>query len=348
MSIRTKKMSKPLFSFIVLCLSFFSVTGQETPIDPVRYFDENSRWYNEFTEHWFYFFDISNEDVRTSIKHWSEIGDDLKTNSNSSEGTYSNGGETHGDYLRWSEKRGFVWLKVNKCQGGPMKIIRGRVIRDGQSFRFKPTQVFGESKGHGNHGTQISEVEFFPVKWRKADYLIQKNSLANFADYTAGLNPETSGLFDEGWYFSKLFQDHKGSVNERPIFPRGYEKLVKAPIKTSILRVGKPYRRSKPLVRDDDGLEIDESHDDQITEVKIKGGKSVGIYPGVLIRFLNKPDDYRVDGVVVTKVFESYSIAEYITDIPKLNCKKSDFANCEPEEKRRLKVGLKLSTTGEW
>jgi hypothetical protein len=47
-------------------------------------------------------------------------------------------------------------------------------------------------------------------------------------------------------------------------------------------------------------------------------------------------------------VFGRYSMGEYTKDIPKKNCQKSDFENCEVEEGRVLKIGQRLSTTGEW
>lgn len=124
------KSRKIIFTLLILlscCQFVFGQNGLAT-VDAVKYFDENKRWYNNFTEHWFNFFDIPEEEIRNAIIHWEQIGEDLKNSANEGEGTYGNGGDTHGDFLRWSEKSGFVWLNVNKCNGGPMKITRGRVL----------------------------------------------------------------------------------------------------------------------------------------------------------------------------------------------------------------------------
>ncbi|HLM61969.1 MAG TPA: hypothetical protein VK308_14280 [Pyrinomonadaceae bacterium] len=329
------------------CQFVFSQNGAAT-VDAVRYFDENKRWYNNFTEHWFYFHDIPEEDIRSSIIYWEQIGEDLKTSVNRGEGTYGNGGETHGSYFRWSEKSGFIWLTVNKCIGGPMKITRGRVSVTPISVKFIPERTVGDSSHHGKHVAEQKEIEFLFVKWREADFLIQPGMLSNFADYTAGLNNATSGIYDEGRYFSKVSQKHVGSANELPIFPAGYEKYVKKPFKATIISIGKSYRRTKPKEVDGDGKAVEQNYDDLVTEVKIDIGKPSGIASDTFIRFLIENDDYTFDGIIVKKVFDKYSIGEYTKDIPKKNCQKSDYENCEAEAGRALKTGQKLTTTGEW
>lgn len=345
---KLKKIASVILILLSGCQFVFSQKGASTD-DAVKYFDENKRWYNDFTEHWFNFFDIPEEEVRNAIIHWEQIGEDLKISANESEGTYGNGGDTHGDYLRWSEKSGFVWLNVNKCNGGPMKITRGRVSITQSSVRFIPEKVVAASFQHGNHNSNPEENEFLFVKWRKADFLVQSKNIKNFADYTAGLNPSASGFYEGGaWYFSKVLQGYVGSANELPVFPAGYEKYVKKPFRATIISIGKSYRRTKPKEVDEDGKGIEQSYDDLVTEVKIDIGKSSGIAPGTLIRFLIENDNYTFDGIVVKKVFDKYSVGEYTTDIPKKNCQKNDYENCEAEEGKVLKVGQKLTTTGEW
>lgn len=340
-----------VFLTLILLFSFsvFATAQDKEPVDGIKYFNETKRWYNEFTEHWFYFFDISEEEIRDSIAHWDRIGEDIRNSTNRAEGTFGNGGDTHGDYLRWSEKSGFIWLNVNKCNGGPMKITRGRVSLTQSSVKFIPEKVLGGTSSHGNHNNGSSQQEFLFVTWRKADFLIQEKYITDFANYAAGLNLASSDFYDEGRYFSKVLQDYSGSVNELPIFPVGYEKFVKSPLRTTILSIGKSYRRSKPKELYDDGTAIEQNYDDLVTEVKVNLGKSSGVSRETLLRFLvENEDDYSTDGVVIKKIYPNYSTGEYVIDIPKRNCKKSEYETCEFEPGRTLKVGLKLSTTGEW
>ncbi len=333
---------------LLSCLAILAHGQVKSPVGGIPYFDETKRWHNEFTEHWFHFFDIPEEEIRAAIIHWEQIGDDLKNTTNAAEGTYGNGGETHGDYLRWSEKSGFILLNVNKCNGGPMRITRGKVVVSQSSVGLVPEKVVGSSGQHGNHGSGATLQEFLIVSWRKADFLIQKGSIADFASYTAGLSPKNSGFYDEGRYFSKVLQGYNGSANELPKFPIGYETYVKQPFKASIVSIGKSYRRPKATEVDEGGKPVEENYDDLVTEVRINVGKSSGITAGVFMRFIAENDDYTVDGVVVKKIHNGYSIAEYTVDIPKKNCRKTDFESCESEPGRPMTIGQKLSTTGEW
>ena len=316
--------------------------------EALKYFDENKRWYNEFTEHWFYFFDISEEEIRDSISLWEEIGEDLANSTNKLEGTYESGDTIHGSYLRWSEKSGFVWLVVNKCNGGPMQIIEGRVLVTPISVKFIPEKTKGGSSSHSHHNSKAQDREYLFVKWRDVGHLIEPEDISKFADYTAGLNYSTIEAYENSLaFFSKVLQPYKGSANELPVFPAGYESFVKKPFQGKIISIGKTYRRAKPEQLDDEGKPFEENYDDLVTEVKLDIGKSSGITPGVFIRFAVGKDDYTNEGLVIKKVFDKYSIAEYKKNIPKKDCRKGEYETCEAEEGRKLNTGQKFSTTGE-
>lgn len=341
------KFMKLKISFLLLLslLGWQSIFAQTTAVDGVKYFDENKRWYNDFTEHWFQFYDIPESDVREAIVHWEQIGDELKSSADENQGTYENGMDTHGDYIRWSAKSGFVWLVVNKCNGGPVKITRGKVLITQSAVKLIPEKVLISNFPHGNHQSNLKETEFLFVKWRGANFLIEPSAILNFADYTAGLNPSTS-CFQEGGacYFSKVRQNYSGPEYELPIFPAGYEKLVKKPFTAKIISIGKPFRRTLPKEFDEQGKEIEQNYDELVTEVKIDLGKSTNIISGIDLRFLPENDNYTYEAVTVTKVYDKYSVAEYTLSIPSINCKKSDVENCEAENGKNLKVGQVVST----
>lgn len=344
------------FFFLILVLFFalqnsFGQSVQNTEVDALKYFDENKRWYNEFTEHWFNFYDIPESEIRDSIAQFDKIGKDLRNPENEWEGTYGNGGDTHGSYLRWSEKNGFILLVINKCNGGPTQIKRGKVVVTSSLVRLIPEKIVTASFHHRSHSkkTHNKPVEFLFVKWRGKKFLIFSDQIINFADYTAGLNPETSGLYDEGWYFSEVLKEENGSANELPIFPIGYENYVKKPFKGEIISVEKTFRRNKPIPSKEEGeyfLDFAKNYEDLVSEVKINLGKSSGIYPKVVMRFVSDEDSSDYDRIVITKVFGNYSIGEYVSDTPKKNCQKSDTEDCKPAERKSLKKGIKLSTTG--
>lgn len=342
-----------IFILLFALQNSFGQSLQNSEVDGLKYFDENKRWYNEFTEHWFQFFDIPESEIRDSIAQFDKIGKDLRTPENAWEGTYGNGGDTHGSYIRWSEKNGFIWLIVNKCNGGPMQIIRGKVVVTSSLVRLIPEKIVKASFDHGSHNFSLNKpIDFVLVKWRGENYIVRPTDLRDFADYAAGLNPETSGLYDEGRYFIGLSQKTTGSANDLPIFPAGYETYVKKPLKMTIVSLSKNFRRSKPPVSEDSDdyeKETVKNYDDLVTQFKLDIGKTPNLAPDTFIRFVREnEDDYSMDGIRIVKVFDDYSIGEYVTSVPKKTCRKSGYGDCMAEERRPLKVGMKLSTTGEW
>ena len=334
--------------FPILLLISATFAQQTKPVDAVRYWDENKRWYNEFTEHWFHFHDISENDVRDSIVFWEKIGRDLEDLA-ASGGMYGNGGDTHGDYLRWSEASGFIWLNVNKCAGGPMRITRGRVIVSPSIITFVPEAVLGSSAGHGHHGSHPSSRVFVPVRWRNIEYLIAESRIKNFADYAAGLDHSESGIYDGGMeYFVKWGGKEIGNENELPVFPTEYARYIKNPFKAKIVAIGKTFRRSKPAEFDENRKAVDQDYDDLVTQVTVDLGKRSGLTKDVLLRFLIEDDDYSIEGIEIQKVGDSYAVGEYVRDIPKKTCVKTETEDCLPPSNRPLRVGQKLSTTGVW
>lgn len=335
---------KILFASFLLILAFQVSFGQEKPevqpIDVVKYFDDSKRWYNNFTEHWFYFSDISETDVRNSIIHWEQIAKDFNNPSNDWSGTYGDGGETHGDYLRWSKENGFVWLKVNKCQGGPMQIIRGKVAVDSSKLILYPEINLGRNH-HGNHKShnkQPDKYDFLLVKWGNSSYLISPKNISSFADYTAGLGEYNNPFqWELGYGFLYRFdKENSENTGELPIFPKGYEKFVKKPIKTEINNIGKGYRQHVKDSNDSDKF---------IIPIKLNVGKNQGVYRNLSLLFVGEEPSL-FEEIRIKQVFQNFSVAHITRTIPKKNCQKTEFTDCEGIEYTQLKVGMKLSTTG--
>lgn len=303
--------------------------------DAVKFFDEHKRWNNGFTESWFYFSDIPEEEIRKVIIQWEEIGKDLKDSKTGWAATYQNGGDTHGDYFRWSEKNGFIWLKVNKCRGGPMQIIRGKVFVSEFQIRLIPEQTFGEMHSHKVHRSQQTELLF--VKWGGVPFLVNKESIEDFADYTAGLG-EFNGYFHflGSPFFSKLGSDFDEKAVETVIFPKGFEKFVKKPIKAEIISIGKSFRR------------IDESNDDWevlVIPVRLNVGSLNGVSRDMQFFYVIGEQNL-IENITIKKVSAKFSTAEITRSVRKKNCVSTEYNDCENPEYIKLKVGLRVSTTG--
>lgn len=327
-----------IFVFFILVIGNITTFGQnnEQTVDAVEYFDLNKRWYNEFTEHWFYFADIPENEVRNAIIQWEQIGKDLKTSSNKNKGTYGDGGDTHGSYFRWSEKSGFIWLNVNKCQGGPVQIVRGKVSADNVQIRLTAEFTLGNTDSHGHHDqTRLSELLF--VKWKGASFLVPKESIENFADYTAGLGEYNQILLDGFPFLVKSDSQNDEKSQELPVFPKGFEKFLKKPVKAQIISIGKSFLRPDP---------DDEDWDNLIIPVKLNVGKNPEAKPDLKLLYINQEQHYN-EKIIIKKVKEKFSTAEIIRPVRKQNCAITDYNDCVNPKYINLQVGLRLSSTGD-
>lgn len=343
-----RNLSSLLLFPVFLALTLFAHGQNAAKVDAAKYFDENRRWYNEYTEHWFNFFDIPEEEVRNSIIHWEKIGADLEKAKEQWAGTFFSGGETHGDYFRWSEKSGFVWLKVNKCAGGPMQIIRGRVIVNSNQIQLLPEHKSGtEHHGHGEYKKNQEQIDLLFVKWRGVPFLVPQDAISDFADFTAGL-----GRYNESYsymlgdislfgnpYLQKFGIGENENNNELPIFPAGYEKFVKKPIKGQIISIGKSFRQPDPNEFNAENWE------NLVIPVRINVGKAHGVVPNLRFIFVNAKSSHSEE-LIVKKVEENSSLVEIIRSVRKKSCIVAEDNTCENFDYAKIKVGLKISTTG--
>lgn len=308
-------------------------------VDAVKYFDDNKRWHNQYTEHWFHFHDIPEEEIRNSIIQWEQIGKDLENVKQEWAGTFASGSDTHGDYFRWSEKSGFVWLSVNKCRGGPMQVIRGSVVASSSQIQLLPEHITGSLHHSKHQHTQnYKPIDLLFVEWHGVPILVQKTNLTSFADYAAGLG-EYNGYFGilEGTPFLRKFGvESTDNFGELPIFPAGYEKFVKKPIKGKIIKIGKSFRQADPDSEDWENL---------VTQVSVDIGKADGGVPNLQLFFVDSESDFQEE-IKIKKVYANSSITEIVRSVRKKNCLISEESDCKDSDYSKINVGLKLSTTG--
>jgi hypothetical protein len=337
-----RNLSSLLFFSLFLALTMFAYGQNEGKVDAVKYFDENKRWYNEYTEHWFSFFDIPENQIRDSIIHWEKIGADIEGSNDDWTGTFATHGETHGSYFRWSQRNGFIWLSVNKCVGGPMRITRGRVVVQSNMIKLFPEIVIGKKhSGHGEQDKAPKQINLLFVKWLNVPFLVNENEISSFADFTVGLgdyNDFYSGILGHP-FFQKLGAEANDNPNELPIFPSGYEKFVKKPVKGEITSIGKTFRRPDPHEFNR------EEWENSVTQALVNIGRAQGAVRNLRLFYVNAKNS-PIEELRIVKVGVNSSLIEISRSVRKKNCVVSEHNDCENHEYEKIKVGLKVSTTG--
>ncbi len=223
-----------------------------------------------------------------------------------------------------------------------MQIIRGRVIANSNQIQLFPEHTSGsEHHSHSSHKTSQKTIELLFVKWLNAPFLVPKSEISDFADYTAGLG-EYNGYF-YGILGSPFLQKFgvKGSehADELPIFPSGFEKFLKKPIRGQIVSIGKSFRQADPNEYNDANWE------NLVIPVRVNVGKAQGVTINLKFFFADVESSF-AEEVRVKDVGANSSLVEVTRSVRKKNCVVTEHNDCENPEYAKLKVGLKLSTTG--
>lgn len=330
--------------FVVVSFLATATSAQEAERpDPLKFFDEHKRWYTGHTEAWFNFFDIPEAEVRISIEHWEDIGKDLVAIDGSlKKGRFGSGGSTHGSYLRWSLEKGFIWLHVDHCQGGPMRILRGSVEVVPEGIVLTPKINLGQSSVHGGHATHSAMPEtysFVAVRWMDAIYLVQKQDLSDFADYSAGLgdyNGRFPYLFDHPYLAMGLADEKRSAAYSQPLYPKGYGQFHRSPVRGSIVAIGKGRREVDP---DSD------AHDRWVTPIKVnlqlgsKVNSSINLIP--VGEDLENFDEFQL-----LSVKDGTATVNHIRFVAKLNCTPTSDEDCRDPAYLKLRRGMILSSNG--
>jgi hypothetical protein len=334
-------------ALIIACLIIGAVPSfPQTPEkpDPLKIFDEHKRWYTgPDSEAWFNFFGIPEDEVRKSIEYWEAVGKDLADLDGSlTKGRYYSGGHTHSSFLRWSKGKGFIWLHVDHCQGGPMRILRGRVEMEPEGVVLIPEITLGISSGHDGHGNYSSQPKQFrmlAIKWMGSLYLVQKENLADFADFSAGLGDYNGNYrFDLGEPFLVMGTDAETGSRKytAPVYPRGYERFHRPPFRGSIIAIAKGRRQV------DAESDI---HDRLVTTIKIKLENAAG--PASPIRLLPVGQELGfVEEFELKSIKGNVATVEHSRLIARRNCVVSSSEDCKDPDHLKLRIGIVLSSNG--
>lgn len=326
---------------VLLCVAF-AATSVNAQIDQWGY------WQNGVSEPWWFSSaQFTKAQADEGIARWQTIESELQaTRSNEWAGTYFSGNETHGSYLRWSAKSGFVIAHVDKCQAKVTGVTYGRVEVSPSMIKLIPEFNIVESQ-HGSHTTPAG-LQFVPVKLAKDQLLVADDEIADFGDYVSGLGKyNSSDLYYtfETAFFTLLRP--RGDVQETSsasapvLIPTGYEQFIKKPIEAKVTRVLRRLKRKTYSYENSEGTGESYQAPVTLTMISIDAGTANGLKAGMFLNVVNPNQNERVrilnadkfssTGVIVRSIGDNGSEAPF------------DFETHEPFAK--IVAGRKLTTS---
>lgn len=214
--------------------------------------------------------------VKSARKQWGVIKD--SETSNEWAGIYLlQNIEIMSTVLHWSPTEGFVGLGTESCGGVISDISLGKV-----AFSFESLRLFPETNLPSQQQKQYRPihlpVEFVPVKWGNAHYLVTKNELRAFCqNYVAGF-----GNFKNIYVrpFIKAGDENEDELS-KPILPKKYGHLAIKPLVSTVKSLGGSYL-IKPT----------KLHRAELnTEVVLNVGKKSGVRKGMRFILFDLADD---------------------------------------------------------
>lgn len=313
--------------------------------------DEDRRWVNGVTESWWFAEGFTDAEASAAAARWKAIADDLAGAKGAAwTGNYFRGGETHGTYLRWSPRAGFVIVHVNKCAAMVMGLVHGRVEATPDLLKFFPELDKHPARGHGGHADGAHAgprdvLNFVPVEWRGGRVLVGEEEMADFGDYVAGLgryNQWVSFAFlDYATFFYRMGEDAPGG-SPFPVAPPAYRRFLKKPVKARVTSVGRRViRRDYQIDGENTSMSFERA---SLTYVTIDAGSERGVKPGMILRVVG--DGEEEDSLVVMRAGRRASTAAVVREVNERGAE-TYYSHAESRQKRRSKVaaGWRLTTS---
>lgn len=239
-------------------------------------------------------------------------------------GDYSaQSGEVNVIALSWSRQAGFIHLNFYTCLPELRGLNYGTVAAT-------PDYVLLTSQASQRSGRA---TKYLPVKWGERHYLVPESEVAQFYKFVAGYGWKK----DEYVFFDFLLKnDDLGKpVAGMPVFPRGYERFVRKPIRATITEL---LRREIKTGQSYDGSPAYESH----TFVKLNAGSADGIKRGMTLNIVESEDYEKVE---IVQVGGRSSIGVLVRSLDEN--RQETFKNYRTDEIKpypRISVGWQLST----
>src|SRR5687767_6446176 len=309
--------------------------------------DGDGRWANGVTESWWFHEGFTNADAAGAAARWKSIGD---AGAEGWAGDYFRGGETHGVYMRWSPRAGFVIAHVDKCGASVMGLVYGRAEASGGMALFFPELDKHPARGHGGghgggHGAAPRTViRFVPVEWRGRRLLIAEDEMGDFGDYLGGLGRynghDVHDLLGYDYFFSLRggYEPTAAELAAPPVVPPGYERFLKRPITARVASVGRRVLKHDYTLEGGNTSSWFERA--SLTHVTINAGTEQGVKDGMVFR-VSSPDEG--DSVHVVRAGRRSSTAVVVREVDERGRETYD----DGESRGRAKVarGWRLTTS---
>ena len=316
-------------------------------------FDEWGRWENGITEAWWLDpGEFTNEDAFGAATIWKRAGEETAgAQGGPWVGDYFRGSETHGTYLRWAPRAGFVIAHVNKCEARVMGLVYGRVEVTPTVVRFFPELdkvPAGSHHGGGDHGAKRhaeprAVIRFVPVEWRGQRLLVGEEEMGGLGDYAAGLGEyNDTGMLMFLGYDPFFLRSHGAAGWEgvgAPVVPPGYERFLKRPIRASVTAVGgRQVRRGYTVEGANRSVTYERA---SVTYVTINAGTEQGVKEKMVLRVV-RPDEG--EEVFVVRARRRSSTAIVVRDLDERG---REIYYDSSRERRHAKVaaGWRLTTS---
>lgn len=309
--------------------------------------DGDGRWVNGVTESWWLGEAITKAEGAEAAARWKALLDESAGARPAGwEGGYFRGGETHGTYLQWSPRGGFVIARVNKCMALVTGLAYGRVEVTPTHVEFFPEVDKESAGGHGHHGAAHpaaprAVIRFVPVEWRGERMFIEEEEMDEFGDYVAGLGGYNGRFVYPLLGYEEFFTRGGGKKSATPVVPPGYERFIKRPVEARVISAGRRVLKKDYVLK---GANTSAEYEHaSVTRVTIDAGTEQGVKEGLLFR-VTRPDEG--DTVFVTRAGRRTSEAVVVRDLDERG-RETFYDNGDSRERRHTRVlrGWRLTTS---
>jgi hypothetical protein len=288
---RRKTKGRIVAAVVVLLSTLLITTGRGQALA------EDSSWYREIGRPYdgysgFDFTKYSKEEITTAKAKFLQVESDKSLNE--WEGLYSRQTMLGQAELIWSSRHGFVYAYVYHTLAS---IDFGRVVLQGDSIL-----LVSERKPARGVSTFING-EHIRVKLGERHFLVERSRLKDFAIFAAGLEvPEgrrSREIYTEEGFFWWKVGDETKQIADVPVFPTRYASLVRKPIRSRVVAVGRVrVKRTKPQTSD-------RAFIDHLRSITLSGGSRQGVRVGMTFWI-----DELEERVEVVSVRSSQSVAQ--------------------------------------
>jgi hypothetical protein len=300
--------------------------------------------YWEPTEDYRIEIDRANPEIRNLIARWEEIGDELKTTTNSFAGTYEHQAY-RGWFLRWSPDEGFVY--VYHSEG--LSIIDfsyGKVRSTSEAIILEPEREMKETFDSKRLSTP---KKWIPIGSSFGAYLVPEERIKEFGNYAGGFgeyNDFNGPCCDfSPFFFMPTDSTPQASHPSILVVPPTYQQFIKEPIKARIEVVGvKAFVKNYGL---EGKLYSQLFPKASLTPVVLNAGRRQGVKKNQLFRLIGEPRNQYLRILIVRNKRASGVVVRDVDDDGKETYFDGLAGMKEPEKKlfHPIRVGTKVTTS---